>query len=368
MDNLSGGALGGLFVGLAAPLIFTEYHELAVGLAVAWLLVPLTLIYERVAMGTAIGMRWPGALMSLPALFLVAASVRIAPAQLIHQERTFFGVVHVAELATQTIRERRLYHGRTLHGVELAGPFGPRTPTAYFGRAAPIGLLLDSREVDEGKRVGIIGLGAGTLAAYGREGDLFRFYEIDPAVVRIAAKGGLFRFLEFSKAKIETVVGDGRLALVHERARGVEQNFDILILDAFSSDSVPVHLLTREALEAYQAALGPDGMIVMHVSNQHLQLMPQVARQGADAGFSALGLVNNPSPKHRSTASQWVFLLHGQNSIHAFADRIRDQWKRLGLRPSDLEVQITMPGDNPSIPVWTDDYSDLASVVILERD
>jgi hypothetical protein len=362
-----GGALGGLFVGLVAPSIFNDYHELAVGLAFAWILIPLTLIYERVNDGVPIGMRWPGALSSLPALVVVIFSLRIAPPQVIHQERTFFGTVHVADLPAASGTNRNLYHGQTLHGVQILGPFGLRTPTAYFGRASPIGLLLDSRKPNEGRRVGVIGLGAGTLASYGRKGDLFRFYEIDPAVVRIASKGGLFRFLESSRAETETVVGDGRLALVHERSENVEQDFEILILDAFSSDSVPVHLLTREALRSYMAALAPDGIIAMHVSNQHLDLMEQVARQGGDSGFGALMLMNDPMPKLRTWQSQWVFLSPAHAPLDEFADRIRDAWNDLGLPESGLALETSLPSDNSSAPVWTDDYSDLVSVVIFQR-
>jgi len=364
-----GGALGGLFVGLAAPVLFTEYHELAAGLAVAWLLIPLALAYDRFAADSSVGIRLPGALLSFPAIFVAVYSLRIAPPQVIHLERTFFGTVHVAELRTDTLAERRLYSGRTLHGVQLAGPIGARTPTAYFGKASPIGLLLSSRESNGETRVGIIGLGAGTLAAYGRKGDLFRFYEIDPAIIRIASEGGLFRFLESSRAEVETVVGDGRLALNQERAEGVEQNFDILILDAFSGDSVPVHLLTREAFVAYREALSPDGVIAMHVSNQHLELMPQTARQGADSGFGALMLTNESSATHRSTASQWVFLSPGHRSLDEFASRIKGAWQRLGLEPSGLDLRMLRPGDadSDSAVVWTDDYSDLASIVILPK-
>ena len=156
---------------------------------------------------------------------------------------------------------------------------------------------------------------------------------------------------------------------VLEGAEDGDQNFDILILDAFSGDSVPVHLLTREAFEVYKASLKPDGLIVMHVSNQHLELMPQVARQGADSGYSSLMLTNQNSKMHRSTASQWVFLVPESGSLDDLSDRIKEHWRSLGLNPSGLQLETREPSDfeESSIAVWTDDYSDLASIVIFER-
>ena len=362
-----GGALGGLFVGLVAPSIFDEYHELAVGLAMSWLLIPLTLAYERSASGIESRGRLAGALLAIPALFVVAQSVRIAPAEVIYQERTFFGTVHVADVTFGGEPQRRLYHGQTLHGLQLAGPYGARTPTEYFGRATPIGLLLNSRPRGQESRVGIIGLGAGTLASYGREGDLFRFYEIDPIVVEIASEGGLFRFLESSRAEIETVIGDGRLALEQEPLAGVEQDFDILILDAFSSDSVPVHLLTREAFATYRAALEPDGLIMLHLSNRHLELLPLAARQGTDSGFGVLLVTNQVAPKHRSAPSQWALLVPETRSLDEVTERMRGSWAKLGLPPLRLEIEVKRASDgvDDALAVWTDDYSDLASIVIL---
>ena len=161
---------------------------------------------------------------------------------------------------------------------------------------------------DTPRRIGIVGLGIGTLAAYGREGDLVRFYEIDPAVVRVAQDAEYFHFLTDSPAKIEIVVGDARLSLATEQERGSSQKFDFLIIDAFSSDAIPVHLLTREAFARYEGALVPGGLLAVHVTNRYFDLMPLVARLGMEFQFESLQVTTNKAQSLHSLGAKWVML------------------------------------------------------------
>ncbi len=363
-----GGALGGLFVGLAAPFIFDDYHELPLGLALAWLLIPTTTLYDRKFRSDLTTMRWPGALLSTAAITLIATvsfwtlpSIDGADVHA-YQARTFFGVLRVSEFHYPRAH-RVLTHGSTLHGVQFMSTRSSRIPTAYYGRATPIGLLLASREIDRDTRVGVVGLGAGTLAAYGRDGDLFRFYEIDESVIHLASKEGPFKFLEMSAATIETVVGDARLALEDERAVEIRQDFDLLVVDAFSSDGIPVHLLTREAFQGYAAALAPDGLIAIHVSTKHLKLMPQVARQGADAGFSVLALSSSKVPRYESQPTEWVFLSPTGTDLKPIADRMFAAHSALSLPAETLVLANPEDSEVNQLRVWTDEQSDVFSLI-----
>ncbi len=206
--------------------------------------------------------------------------------RLLHIERDFFGVVRVTE--DESGMFRRLFHGSTLHGQERIGldkgvPAGE--PLTYFTRSGPIGDLfrvIGPRLKKAGGRVGIVGLGAGTLAAYAAPGQRWTFYEIDPAIVRIAGDPQYFTYLENSRAEaVDVVVGDARLRLRESPDRA----YDLLILDAFSSDALPVHLVTREAIALYRSKLAEGGVLAFNLSNRYLDLEPLIGRQALDAGL-----------------------------------------------------------------------------------
>ena len=166
---------------------------------------------------------------------------------------------------------RTLVHGTITHGLQFLAPDRRRFPTTYYGRQSGVGLaILNTRH--SAQRVGVIGLGAATLASYGRPGDYYRFYEINPLVIEVARKQ--FTYLSDCPAKVDVVLGDARLSLDREPS----QQFDVLAVDAFSSDSIPVHLLTLEAFRLYFRHLRPDGVLAVHVSNTHLKLEPVVGR------------------------------------------------------------------------------------------
>ena len=198
--------------------------------------------------------------------------------------RNFYGVVRIREYGRddpQTL-ERVLVHGRVMHGQQFMAPERRHRPTSYYAERSGVGrllLALADRPID----VGAVGLGAGTIATYGKPGDRYRFYEIDPHIVDAAYTH--FSFLGDSAARVDVAVGDGRLLLQDEATR----RFDVLVVDAFSGDSIPVHLLTREAVELYRQRLKPGGVIALHVSNNHLDLRPVVGRHRCRTG-PAVGL------------------------------------------------------------------------------
>jgi hypothetical protein len=260
------------------------------------------------------------------------------------QERNFFGVKTVQE----DMGSIDFLSGNILHGGELKDPANRHTPTFYYSRSTGIGLLLSNFPrgtslASKHLRVGLIGLGVGTLAAYGQTGDQFRFYDIDPAVIQLSlGQHPYFHFLQDSPATIAVVPGDARLSLQSEAARGELQNFDVLVLDAFSSDAIPVHLLTREAMGVYLRHLrGPNSVIGFHVSNRYLDLRPVVQALCDSYGLRAVQVKN-------STA-RWIL-----------ASRNPDMVRLPNLAEAAKPVELIR---EPLL--WTDDYSNL--VLILRR-
>lgn len=209
----------------------------------------------------------------------------------------------------------------------------------------------------------MVGLGAGTLAAYGRAQDLLRFYEIDESVIRLASDPNAFSYLVDSAATIEHVAGDARLELARESAAGTRQDFDVLVIDAFSSDGVPVHLLTLEALDGYAQALAPGGLIALHVSTNHLDLLSQVVRQGQAAGFGVLGVSSAKQPKYYSQRTDWVVLGPDREDMQPVADRLRKARANLGIPPAMLSIKSFQSGVGDDLRVWTDEQSDIFSLL-----
>jgi spermidine synthase len=255
------------------------------------------------------------------------------------------------------MEQRQLWNGTTMHGVQFRS--SPRRPTSYYGAQTGIGIALSLRDPDAPVEIGVIGLGIGTLAAYGRPGDRFRFYEIDPAVVRIARNERWFSYLAQTGAEVEIVEGDARISLAAERAQGTLPRFDFLIVDAFSSDAIPVHLLTREALAVYLAALADQGLLAFHVSNRYFDLVPILARLGEDAGLHFVVIDTNMLQGYLSGDSTWVFLARSEERIGALTQRAIARRTRLHLPPTAIQVRLAVPGALDGVPLWTDDYSDL---------
>jgi SAM-dependent methyltransferase len=267
------------------------------------------------------------------------------PPPALHAERTFFGVLRVETDGKQHV----FWHGTTVHGVESFAPGLRDVPLSYYARVGPLGQLF-ARLPREARNVAVVGLGAGTTAGYSRAGDRYTFYEIDKAVVRIASNPRYFTFLHDSKAHVGIVVGDGRLQL----ATAPDSSYDLIVLDAFSSDAVPVHLLTREAVQLYLRKLRPGGVIAFNLSNRYLDLEPVI--DGIDRSLGLSGLAET------YMASKAARRVGVESSI----------WAVVGRRSADLEQLARDRRWQPlrrdaGARVWTDEYSNILSVIKWHR-
>ena len=273
-------------------------------------------------------------LAALPVALLILAAVAI------HRDaygcrlmaRSFYGTVRVADREAEGEPYRVLLHGAINHGEQWMDSELRRDPVTYFCPETGIGQVLTRRRGDAPWRVGIVGLGAGTLATYGRSGDTFRFYEINPLVADIARDW--FTYLRESRAKTEVVLGDGRLSLEREPP----QEFDVLAVDAFSSDSIPVHLLTREAFQDYFRHLKPNGVLAIQATNIYVNLEPLLGSVAASFGATATS-VNDPGDENGACyTTRWVLIARGAE---------------LGLRNGQALKA------SARIPPWTDDHSNI---------
>ncbi len=341
-----GGALGGVFVAILSPLIFDDYHELSVGLALTCSLVFVAWMMDR---GSPIHTR--ANLLVTTGVALALASVGIVAMinagglgdSVLHCKRNFFGVIWVTrkELPPGQNPVNVMGHGITIHGAQLLEPALSRTPTSYYGPLGGAGVAILNGASSARSRVGIVGLGAGTLATYGKKDDLYRFFEINPQVIDLArGEGGFFSFLDSSPARVEVVEGDARLSLAREMDLG-EEKYDVLILDAFSSHSVPAHLLTFECFDIYSHRLHEDGVLALHIGNPHLDLQPLVARAADHLGMEAR-LVESKGDGHVLNNSQWVLLTRDE----ALFEREEVRGKVTALENTD-----------PSVALWTDGHS-----------
>ncbi len=262
--------------------------------------------------------------------------------------RNFYGILRVTEYYPDDPARHQyvLMHGRISHGCQLLSEEGRRRPVSYFAEESGIGLTLrhHPRRAASGLRVGVIGLGVGTIAAYGQSGDVFRFYEINAEVERMART--YFTYLGDSQADCKVILGDGRLSLERELQKGQPQSFDVLILDAFSGDAVPVHLLTREAFEIHLQHLKPDGVIAVQVTNRYLDLNPVCKALAEQFGMKHI-LVKTDADDERQTSDSSQVLITRNTEF-------------LGNPViSDAAVE---PEDKRAI-LWTDDYSDLFHIL-----
>jgi hypothetical protein len=303
--------------------------------------------------------RWYEATVGASILLLSAALVMHLTGQkgrLLYRERNFYGALAVRQQWDNDMLHSYvlLTHGRITHGIQLEQQ--RKVPTTYYDERSGAGLALTThpRRASGGEmRVGAIGLGVGTLAAYSRAGDVYRFYEINPAVVRLArGAGGYFTFLKDSPAQIDIAVGDARLSLEAEAARHEFQDFDVLVVDAFNGDSIPIHLLTREAMKLYLSHLrGPDSIIAVHISNLAVDLGPVVANLAKfyemKSARITTGLNNGPIQP-----SDWILLTRG-NLLDA--PEIQHARKPMLLTNTSLGTGL--------IDVWSDDHSNVISLL-----
>ncbi|MEO8203158.1 MAG: fused MFS/spermidine synthase [Betaproteobacteria bacterium] len=330
-----GGALGGLFVAVVAPLAFNAYYELGIGLvACAGLAAFLYWGLGRIAMAasivTVIGVT--GAVFYDGFKFQDNVMVSV---------RNFYGVLRVKEYGSegQPDHLRRLLHGTIMHGEQYMTAPARANLTSYYQVTSGVGKAIASKQSSGPIRVGVIGLGIGTLAGYGRKGDVFRFYDINPAVVTIARRD--FGYLGDSQAKVEVALGDARLTLEAE----APEKFDVLAVDAFSSDSIPVHLITREALAVYLRHMKPDGIVAFHVSNRFLNLGPVVAGIAKAVGAYAVNVYEKG--EEDKTQSDWVLVSRDRKALDA-----------------PLIKAVSEPvEERPFWRLWTDDYNNIVQVL-----
>ena len=379
----AGGVLGGIFNTLVAPHVFTSIAEYPLAIAFACLVCvpkaqfrdavthPQSLLRPAFAAGLAtvllVGARLGGvarfptmAFLGAPALIFwsgarhntarfsigvvgllaaLAIGNAIAPAgggRTLYADRTFFGVYRVRTDPSRNLIS--LVHGTTTHGRQIVGATNPE-PSTYYHRQGPIGQVFEVLGADV-PSVGVVGLGAGTLAAYARPGAQWTFYEIDGAVERIARDTRFFHYLEHCGAQCSVVLGDARLTLGRSHA-----THDILVLDAFSSDAIPIHLLTTEALRTYETRLSPTGVLAFHISNRHIKLAPVIARLARERGLTALTRLDKAvDAKRGNEASEWVVMARRPEALKALASDTR--W-------------TTLVADTR--PAWTDDFSNIWS-------
>jgi len=347
-----GGAAGGLTVSLLAPVVAPFYWELPFGLMLVGGLAAWVIMREP----------RPSLLAPIRSLFLASAGASVGIVAYYAYEqyqtafynnivasRNFYGTLRVNESHYRGLDApvKRLVHGVILHGLQSTDPKLQGKPTTYYSTASGTGLAiqyLQRTKPREAIRVGVVGLGVGTLATYGRPGDHYRFYEINDEVIRLAQTE--FTYLEQSAAEISFSLGDARLQLERE----APQQFDLLVIDAFSSDSIPVHLITAEAFEVYRKHLKPDGAVAFHVTNRFLRLSPVVQQIAHNAGYMTKLLSHEPDDE-------------GTNALLASSDYVLVTRNKAMLEDQAMIAAETQIPVIPGLRLWTDDFNNLLQVL-----
>ena len=373
-----GGALGGLFCGLVAPLAFDWVYEHPVLVVAAAALLPLPLaarldrsralvggclcvalaaaliltghlIVFLLLLGLGVGAflaRWGRGVyvVALVAVMLaLGARTTIPPSFDGTRARSYFGVYTVQDSSDGS--QRLLVHGGTFHGMELLSPELRDEPTMYYGESSGVGLVLSRADAFFGPQasVGVVGLGAGTLACYARPGETWQFFEIDPLMVHIARDSGKFHFLEDCAPGASITVGDARLEL----GKVADDTYDVLVVDAFSSDAIPMHLMTREAFDLYDRVVRDHGLLLVHITNRFLDLAPVLAGLTKDAGWSAAVREDTPDTARSAelglSNSTWVALTREPGGLDARLAQVGGDWRRLS--------------DDEGPRLWTDDHA-----------
>ena len=397
-----GGFLGGIWNALVAPLIFNRVVEYPLALVLACLVTPVSNLgargwiwrrglYDLLFAGCVFALTLtlatnqagladsggsgvlgviaaaglgilaclqppcggrPGSLLSSRQCYWTVSAQAPGPSgRLLHVERDFFGVIRITYDPVQNVH--RLFHGSTLHGEQSLDESLRNEPSSYYTRPGPVGQFFDAVEPRwnrTGARVAVVGLGAGTLASYARPGERWTFYEIDPAIERIARDPRYFRYLQDCRAEaLDIIVGDARQRL----QAAPDHAYQLIVIDAFSSDTVPVHLLSREAIRLYRAKLAPNGLLVLNLSNRYLDLDPVLGRQAADAGLVCRVCYDLKGTEEEiragKRASLWAVIAASERDLLSLAANPRWQPARLRLHAR----------------VWTDDYSDLARYLMF---
>jgi hypothetical protein len=339
-----GGAVGGLFVALLAPRLFTGFWELPIAMAASAVLVMCVLrnVVNDAAGRAVLRVTMAAAVLAF-AIFLGRAERNKSQGYLL-SVRNFYGVLRVRDdMAKPNYTPRRvLVHGTISHGWQLLTPGSDRIATSYFGTGSGVSRAIRTKGETGPLRIGVLGLGAGVTATLARAGDTIHYYEINPLVVEIANRD--FGFLRGCPAAKQVLLGDGRLVL----DALPDEALDVLVLDVFSGDAIPVHLLTREAFAIYQRHVKPDAVMAIHITNRFLDLLPVVAEAAQEAGWAGVIVSDDGEDQEYYSASDWVVLSRSAtifkhaNFQDGFVDKLRTRAK---FRP------------------WTDDYSNVVQIL-----
>ncbi|HSW29450.1 MAG TPA: fused MFS/spermidine synthase [Longimicrobiales bacterium] len=344
----AGGAIGGALVAVVAPLVLTDFFELPASLLTAFAFMVVAMGRDPASVLAGRGRRL--ALAALGSLGLAAALAFASPGLrnaegTVEAARNFYGVLRVQDRPEGTFREMRvLRHGRIFHGAEHLDPERRAVPTAYFVEGSGVERAIAARRArspGEPLRIGVIGLGVGTLAAWTEPADAMRFYEINPDAERLARAH--FTFLETAAGAVDVVLGDGRFTLERDVEAGLA-DYDVLVVDAFAGDAVPVHLLTLECLALYRRSLAEGGVLVFQITNRHVDLERVVLGLAGAAGLQAVRIDHVPPAQGAGVPSSWMVLAEPGT------------W---------LPAERRAPGTRPAGPpvLWTDDFSNVLSVL-----
>ncbi len=339
----AGGAAGGIFVGLIAPMIFNAYHELHLGLLVA--VVAVLLSQKEASLPQRRRFFWVAAVSVVGMVgILFQGRLSLDNQIAIDNCRNFFGVLTVLEASPEDPQQHQLLlrHGTTFHGMQFQNSGKKSIPTTYYGTDSGIGIAIANCPKSAGRRLGIVGLGVGTIAAYAKADDQICFYEINPDVERLARK--YFSYLADCPAAVKVALGDARLSLENQPP----QQYDILVIDAFSSDAVPLHLLTREVFQTYMKHVAPDGILAVHISTNYLDLQSVVWKQAQHLGLDSVWIEGFVNEETGTLDSDWILLGRPGSWIQ---------------QPRIKQHQSTSYADLSKIDLWTDDHINLIQIL-----
>lgn len=339
----AGGAIGGLFVSLLAPHLFDSFAEWPIALIGGYVVALLAMLAG--ARRTTPVWNARCTLVALPAvlgLLLMTGAFLKDDVPMLVQDRNFYGETSVLERDADDPQQHSfvLYSGSVIHGIQYMHPTRRTTPTTYYSMQSGVGRAIAASRERKGLKAGVVGLGSGTLAAYIRSTDEFCFYEINPDMIRCAES--IFAFLKDAPGKHHVVPGDARLSLEQQKPQG----FDLLILDAFSGDAVPAHLLTAEALAVYQRHLASNGALCIHVTNSYLDLGPVVRGLARHGEFQVVRIETDGDKAHGIYHADWMILTKSDELV-----------RKLTAGPT-----VEEPPDAPAL-LWTDNFSDLFRIL-----
>jgi SAM-dependent methyltransferase len=350
----AGGALGGMLVSLAAPAAFNTFHEWPLGLIACYTVALLALgLAGRGRLWKSLGL---AAITPVVVLGVWEIGARLKPPEgevenpasawqqkLVERARNFYGVLSVYENDWDNPDQHRftLQHGGIIHGEQFTDPEKNFRPSNYYVEQSGIGQTINYFRQRGKVRVGVVGLGTGSLAVYARSGDVYRFYEINPEVPRLAKK--YFTYLSRCQGKCEVVMGDARLSLEREPP----QSYNVLALDAFSGDAIPTHMLTEEAIAVFRRHLAPDGVLAIHITNSYLRLTPVVKGLADHSGYKCVRIYVDSSYEPDAYTSDWILLTKNDDFVRAV--------------PSVLPWDANK--DQFRVPLWTDRYSNLFRIL-----